>query len=150
MFRLAVTSGKKQPGPVASASMLAILLAVAAWVLWPKAFEAGALLAAQDDPAALSDLSLRKAGFDSMAAEREIEMALAAGDADLAPPPRVLETIGRLGTSGLSVRGTTDRAPSSDSRNVFRLKALSGVSGLSAVSSPNRQNAGSNTGERMN
>jgi hypothetical protein len=64
--------------------MLAMLLAIAAWILLPKAFEAGALLAAQDDPAALADLSLDKAGFNSATAEREIETALAAEDPDLA------------------------------------------------------------------
>jgi hypothetical protein len=64
--------------------MLATLLAIAAWILLPKAFEAGALLAAQDDPAALADLSLNKAGFNSASAEREIETALAAEDPDLA------------------------------------------------------------------
>jgi hypothetical protein len=64
--------------------MLAVLFAIAAWILLPKGYEAGALLAAQDDPAALADLALSKARFDSTRAEREIEAALLAKDADLA------------------------------------------------------------------
>jgi hypothetical protein len=64
--------------------MIAVLLAIAAWILLPKAFEAGALLAAQDDPAALADLTLTKTRFDSAAAEQEIETALTANDPDLA------------------------------------------------------------------
>jgi hypothetical protein len=64
--------------------MLAVLLAIAAWILLPKAFDAGAMLAAQDDPAALADLTLSKLRFDSAAAEQEIEAALAGDDPDLA------------------------------------------------------------------
>jgi hypothetical protein len=64
--------------------MVAVLFAIGTWVLLPKAFYAGALLAAHEDPVALADLQLEKLRFDSQAAEREIEAALAAGDADLA------------------------------------------------------------------
>jgi hypothetical protein len=64
--------------------MLTVLFAIAGWILLPKGFEAGALLAAQDDPVALADLSLRKIQFDRARAEREIEEALAANDSDLA------------------------------------------------------------------
>src|SRR5215217_953127 len=64
--------------------MVAVLFAIGIWILLPKAFYAGALLTAQDDPVALADIQLVKSGFDSQAAEREIEQALAAGDADLA------------------------------------------------------------------
>jgi hypothetical protein len=65
-------------------AVLTTLFALAAWILLPKGFEAGALLAAQDDPRALAVLALDKAGFDSVKAEREIEEALASGDSDLA------------------------------------------------------------------
>jgi hypothetical protein len=59
--------------------------AVACALLWPHAREAGALLAAQDDPAKLSDLQLNSALRNRPAAiVRNIEAALAAGDADLA------------------------------------------------------------------
>ena len=59
--------------------------AVALAQLWPHARDAGAILAAQDDPAELSDLRLNSALRNSPALVAEnIEAALAAGDADLA------------------------------------------------------------------
>src|ERR1043166_4481597 len=59
--------------------------AVACALLWPDARSAGALLAAQDDPAKLSDLRLSSALRNSPdLIVRNIEAALAAGDADLA------------------------------------------------------------------
>src|SRR5258708_6152969 len=59
--------------------------ATACVVLWPHARDAGAVLAAQDDPVELADLQLNSALRDDQGAiERNIEAALAAGDADLA------------------------------------------------------------------
>ena len=53
--------------------------------LWPHAREAAAILAAQDDPAALSDIQLNSALRNNQAIIAEnVEAALAAGDADLA------------------------------------------------------------------
>jgi hypothetical protein len=53
--------------------------------LWPHARNAGAILAAQDDPAVLSDLQLNSALRNDQALVAEhIEAALAANDADLA------------------------------------------------------------------
>jgi hypothetical protein len=53
--------------------------------LWPHARDAGALLAAQNDPAELSDLQLSSALRNNRAViEQNIEAALAANDADLA------------------------------------------------------------------
>src|SRR5882724_2168460 len=53
--------------------------------LWPHARNAGAILAAQDDPSALADLRLNSALRNSPALVAEnIEAALAGGDADLA------------------------------------------------------------------
>ena len=53
--------------------------------LWPHARDAGAILAAQDDPAELSDLQLNSALRNNQAVvEQNIEAALAANDADLA------------------------------------------------------------------
>jgi hypothetical protein len=62
---------------------LAIVSAVAALTLAPRAFEAQSLLAIQDDPAALADRAVAQS-FDATVAQREIAAALAAGDADLA------------------------------------------------------------------
>jgi hypothetical protein len=53
--------------------------------LWPHAREAGAILAAQDDPAALSELEIKPALRNTQATiAQNIEAALAADDADLA------------------------------------------------------------------
>jgi hypothetical protein len=54
-------------------------------LLWPHARDAGAILAAQDDPAELSDLQLNSALRNNAAViAGNIEAALTAGDADLA------------------------------------------------------------------
>ena len=59
--------------------------AAACVALWPHARDAGAILAAQDDPAELSDLQLNSALRNNRAViEQNIEAALAANDADLA------------------------------------------------------------------
>ena len=59
--------------------------AVACALLWPHARDAGAILAAQDDPAQLSDIQLDSALRNNQAMIAEnIEAALAANDADLA------------------------------------------------------------------
>jgi len=59
--------------------------AVACVLLWPHARDAGAVLAAQDDPAVLSDLQISSALRNNHDVVTEnIEAALAANDADLA------------------------------------------------------------------
>jgi hypothetical protein len=65
--------------PVAAAA----LCATAAWLVWPRAFDSAALLYAQDKPAVLADLAVDKA-LTPAVTQREIEDALAAGDAELA------------------------------------------------------------------
>jgi hypothetical protein len=61
------------------------LCAVACALLWPHARDAGAILAAQDDPAQLSDIQLDSALRNNQAMVADnIEAALAANDADLA------------------------------------------------------------------
>jgi hypothetical protein len=71
--------------PIASALTGMAVCAAACAVLWPHARDAGAILAAQDDPAELSDLQLNSALRNNRAVvEQNIEAALAAGDADLA------------------------------------------------------------------
>jgi hypothetical protein len=60
------------------------LSAAACVALWPHARDAGAILAAQNDPAELSDLQLNSALRSNRAViEQNIEAALAANDADL-------------------------------------------------------------------
>ena len=61
------------------------VFAVAFALLWPHARDSFAVLAAQDDPAALSDVQLSSALRNNAAIiEENIEAALAANDADLA------------------------------------------------------------------
>jgi hypothetical protein len=61
----------------------AAICGIAAVALLPAAIESGWLLIVQDDPAALADRKLARS-FNSEAAAREIEAALAADDAELA------------------------------------------------------------------
>jgi hypothetical protein len=56
---------------------------IAALALMPRAIGSAMLLALKDDPASLADRALERS-FDAAAATREIEQALAKGDADLA------------------------------------------------------------------
>src|SRR3954463_690811 len=60
-----------------------LLWAVTAVMVMPRAFEAESLLAAQEDPAQLTDHLLDRS-FDAAAAERGIRAPLAAKDPDLA------------------------------------------------------------------
>jgi hypothetical protein len=70
---------------IGSALAATALCAVACTLLWPQARDAAAILAAQDDPAELSDLQLNSVlRNDTAAIADNIEAALAAGDADLA------------------------------------------------------------------
>jgi hypothetical protein len=70
---------------IGSALAATAVCAVACALLWPHARDAGAVLAAQDDPAALADLQLNSALRNNQAlVEQNIEAALAANDADLA------------------------------------------------------------------
>src|SRR5258705_9125456 len=70
---------------IGSALVCMTLCAVACALLWPHAHDAGAILAAQDDPAQLSDIQLDSALRNNQAMVAEnIEAALAANDADLA------------------------------------------------------------------
>jgi hypothetical protein len=62
---------------------LAVAAAIAALTIAPRAYEAEWLIAAQDDPAALADYAVAHS-FTAAVAEREINAALAANDADLA------------------------------------------------------------------
>jgi hypothetical protein len=58
-------------------------LLIALWLTFPRGVEAARWLAAEDDPVALANLVVDRR-LDAAAAAREIEAALAAGDAELA------------------------------------------------------------------
>ena len=64
---------------------LLVAAGLAVGTLWtlPGGIDAGAALAARDDPARIADLKLDR-GFDAAVAQREIEQALTANDPDLA------------------------------------------------------------------
>jgi hypothetical protein len=62
---------------------IALGLAVAGFWILPRAMDAGRTLAAQDDPARLSDLALDR-GFDATVAQAEIRAALDGKDPELA------------------------------------------------------------------
>jgi len=64
-------------------AIAALICAVAAFAMLPRAYESAVLLWVQDDPAELAERQLDRS-FNTGAAAREIEAALAAGDADLA------------------------------------------------------------------
>jgi hypothetical protein len=76
-------AGRGTPLRVALAFAVAGLFALAAVFAVPVAMEAKAILASEDDPAAIADRGLARS-FDPSVATREIEAALAANDADLA------------------------------------------------------------------
>src|SRR3954469_3950920 len=77
-----------------------VAFATALVVLWPHARGAGAVLLAQDDPVELSDLAIDSAlGTDRSTIERNIEAALAGGDADLASSFVELATAKHVGVS---------------------------------------------------
>src|SRR3984893_15775787 len=70
---------------IGSALVGTTVCAEACALLWPHARDAGAILAAQDDPAALSDIQVNSALRDNQPViAANIEAALAAKDADLA------------------------------------------------------------------
>src|SRR5436309_6022029 len=70
---------------IGSALACMTVCAVACALLWPHARDAGAILAAQDDPAELADIQLDSALRNNQAVVAEnIEAALATNDADLA------------------------------------------------------------------
>lgn len=71
-------------GPrIATPLGMALVCAIVALLTVPAGLEAGTLLSLQDDPAGLAEHRL-DLSFDATVARREIESALAAGDADLA------------------------------------------------------------------
>jgi hypothetical protein len=71
------------PVRIAVPLAFAVVSALAALGIAPRAFEAQVLLAGQDDPPALADYAVARS-FDAAVAAREIDAALAADDADLA------------------------------------------------------------------
>jgi hypothetical protein len=102
--------------------------ATACAVLWPHAREAGTILAAQDDPTQLSDLQLDSAlRNDQSAIERNIEAALAAGDADLAKSFVDLAGAKDIAISEQLSRRVTDAVAQENSASHFAKQFATGL-----------------------
>jgi hypothetical protein len=102
--------------------------AVALALLWPHARDAGAVLAAQDDPAALSDIRLNSAlrnTPDILA--QNIEAALAAGDADLANSFADLAAAKSIAIPGELSRRVADAVAEENSASHFVKRFASGL-----------------------
>jgi hypothetical protein len=102
--------------------------AVACALLWPHARDAGALLAAQDDPTELSDLRLNSAlrnTPDILA--QNIEAALAAGDADLANSFADLAAGKSIAIPGELSRRVADAVAEENSASHFAKRFASGL-----------------------
>src|SRR5215475_10535428 len=95
LFRQATASGLERKvssvrswmkrGRISSAIVAVAASAAICAALWPHARDAGAVVFAQDDPAALADIQVASALRKNQALVAEqIEAALAKGDADLA------------------------------------------------------------------
>jgi hypothetical protein len=104
------------------------LCATACAVLWPHARDAGAILAAQDDPVELSDLKLGSAlRHDQGAIERNIEAALAAGDADLAASFVELAAAKDIAISEQLSRRVTEASAEENSTSHFAKRFATGL-----------------------
>jgi hypothetical protein len=104
------------------------LCATACAVLWPHARDAGVILAAQDDPVELSDLQLGSAlRHDQGAIERNIEAALAAGDADLAGSFVELAAAKDIAISEQLSRRVTEASAEENSTSHFARRFATGL-----------------------
>jgi hypothetical protein len=106
---------------------MAASIAVGA-ALWPHARDAGAILAAQDDPSQLADLRLNSALRNSPALVAEnIEAALAAGDADLAGSFVELARDRNIAVSDELSRRVSDAVTESNSTSQFAKRFATGL-----------------------
>jgi hypothetical protein len=102
--------------------------AVACVLLWPHARDAGAILAAQDDPAALSDLQLNSAlRNDPGLIAQNIEAALAAEDADLAKSFVEVAAAKNIPVSGDLLRRVADTVTEQNSTAYFAGRFATGL-----------------------
>lgn len=111
---------------LAAAGMAASIAMGAA--LWPHARDAGAILAAQDDPAELADLRLNSAlrNGPGLVAEN-IEVALAAGDADLAGSFMELARDKNIAVSDELSRRVSDAITDANSTSQFARRFATGL-----------------------
>jgi hypothetical protein len=102
--------------------------AMACALLWPHARDAGAVLAAQDDPAALSDIRLDSALRNTPdIIAQNIEAALAANDADLANSFADLAAAKNVALPQDLSRRVTDAVAEENSASHFAKRFASGL-----------------------
>jgi hypothetical protein len=102
--------------------------AIACVALWPHAREAGAILAAQDDPAVLSDLQLNSAlRNNETVIAQDIEAALAANDADLANSFVDLAREKNISLTDELLRRVSDAVTEENSTSHFARRFASGL-----------------------
>jgi len=102
--------------------------AVACVLLWPHARDAGAILATQDDPAALSELQLNSVlRNDPEIIRQNIEAALAANDADLAKSFIDVAEAKNIAISGDLSRRVADAVAEENSTSHFARRFATGL-----------------------
>lgn len=116
-----------KPGIVlAVAGLLASAAVGAAW--WPHAYRAGAVIAAQEDPARLSDLQIAVLlKSDSALVARQIEEALAAGDPDLAESFVALAREHRVALDAALVQRVSDAVAAEKAPTAVAMRFATGL-----------------------
>jgi hypothetical protein len=113
---------------IGSALAGTILCAAACALLWPHARDAGAILAAQADPAQLSDIQLNSALRNNEAViAQNIEAALAANDADLASSFVELAAAKNIALNADLSRRVSDAVAEENSSTHFAKRFASGL-----------------------
>jgi hypothetical protein len=103
-----------------------LVCAITCLLLWPHARDAGAILAAQDDPADLADLQINSALRNNQV-ELHIEAALAANDADLANSFVELARDRNLAVSDELARRVSDAVTEQSSTSHFARRFVTGL-----------------------
>ena len=103
-----------------------LVCAITCLLLWPHARDAGAILAAQDDPAGLADLQINSALRNNQV-EPQIEAALAANDADLANSFVELARDRNLAVSDELARRVSDAVTEQSSTSHFAKRFVTGL-----------------------
>jgi hypothetical protein len=103
-----------------------LVCAITCLLLWPHARDAGAILAAQDDPADLADLQINSALRNNQV-ELHIEAALAANDADLANSFVELARDRNLAVSDELAQRVSDAVTEQSSTSHFARRFVTGL-----------------------
>jgi len=104
-----------------------VVSASALTALWPRAHEASAFLAAQDDPVQLSDLKLNSALRNSRLVADNVDAALKANDADLAGSFVELAREKNIPLSDAQTRRVADALAEENSSTHFAKQFASGL-----------------------